>query len=139
MAADAALEAAEDGGEGEGEERGEAEGEEEPDDEGVALPQPELAGESDGVGAGLMEELSGGERDRRGVEEAGAQAEKGEEQKDLERVDEVVGELRSSEVEAEGEGEEEAEEGGRAEEGIDADNEAEGEAPGETLGAGAQA
>lgn len=105
----------------------------------VTLPGPEQSREFDGVGAGHVEEIGGRERDRRGAEEACADAQKGQEQEELQRVDEMVGDLGGGEVEAEEEGDDQAGDGGRSEHGIDADGDTDREAPGETLGAGSEA
>jgi hypothetical protein len=134
MAFDAVEQAAEEWGEGEGQ-KGDGDcGEDGPDDEGMPLPAPELAGESDGVFAGGVEELAGGERHGRGVEEAVAEADEGDDEDQLQRVDDVVAELRGGYVEAKGEGRGEAEDGGAAQDGVDADEEAGGDAPGQLFG-----
>ncbi len=80
-----------------------------------------------------MEEILCVEWHGGGVEDAASEADEGDDQDELERVGEVVGELRGGDVEPEDEGQGEAEDGGGAEDGIDADEDAGGEAPGEFL------
>lgn len=101
-----------------------------PDDGGMPLPAPELTREGDGVGAGGVEELIGGERHGLGVEETAAGADEGDDEEELEGVDDVVAELGGGYVEAEDEGGGEAEDGCGAEDGVEADEEANGDAPG---------
>jgi hypothetical protein len=129
----AVEEAAEDGRQGERDGRGKDGGEDGPDDEGVALPQTELADQGERGRTGGVEEFPGCEGQGGGVEEAAAEAEEGDDQDELQRVGEVVGQLRGYDVEPEDKGQHEAEEGGGAEEGVDADEDAEGEAPGKLL------
>ena len=81
-----------------------------------------------------MEELAGCERHRRGVKEAAAEADEGDQRKKLQRIDEMIGQLRGHDVQAEEEGQAETEDGGGSEDGIDADEKASGEAPGELFG-----
>ncbi len=62
-----------------------------------------------------------------------ADADKRNDQQELQRIGEVVGELRGSDVEPEDEGQREAENRGGTEDGVDADESADGEAPGQLL------
>ncbi len=73
------------------------------------------------------------------MEETRAEPEERNEEENLERVNQVVGELGCGDVEAQEKGDEQAQDGGGAEDRIDADDHTDGEAPGETFGAGAEA
>lgn len=137
--ADAGEQAAQDGCERERDGGDCDEGEDGPEEEGVPLPLPELAGESDRVLARRFEELPCGQRHGRGVEDAAGEPDEGDDQQELDRIDDVVAQLRSGNVEAEEEGEGEAEEGGAAEDGVDADQQAGGETPGEVFRCGSHA
>lgn len=64
------------------------------------------------------------------MEEAAAGPDEGDDQEELERIDDMVAELRGSYVETEDEGRGEAKEGGRAQDGVEADEKAHGDAPG---------
>ena len=86
-----------------------------------------------------MDQRSGREGHRRGAEDDIAEADEGDEEQELERIDHVVGELRGGDVEAEEEGRREAGDGGAAEDGIDADEQADGDAPGEFARGGSHA
>lgn len=68
------------------------------------------------------------------MEDSAAKADEGDDQDYLERVSEVVGELRGSDVEPEDEGQGEAEDSGGAEDGVDSDEDAGSKTPGEFLG-----
>lgn len=133
MVLHASEEAVQEGCEDQGDRGDGDDGECGPQDEGVPLPQPELADEGEGCGACAVEELVGGERHGLGVEETGAEADEGDDQRQLQGIGDVVRELRGGDVEAEDEGDGEADDGGGAEQGIDADEESDGEAPGEFL------
>ena len=105
-----------------------------PDDQGVPLPGPEGAGRGERVVAhsgehGVFAHGEGG-----GVEDAVTEVQEDEEHGQLEGIDEVVGDLGGDQVEAEHEGDREADEGGRAEEGIDADGYADGQGPSKAAG-----
>lgn len=63
------------------------------------------------------------------MEEVAAQLKEGKQQKQLERIDDVVDQLRDCDVEAQQHGEPQAKNGRRAEHGIDADQQAQGDAP----------
>ena len=102
----------------------------------MTLPEPKLAGQVERVDSGGVEEVFCGEGHGCGVEEAAAESDEGDDQDDLQRVGEVVGDLRGGDVEPEDEGYGEAEDGGGAEEGIEADEESGGKAPGEFLRGG---
>lgn len=67
------------------------ESEAEPEKEGVPLPGPELAGESDGIGAGGMNKSSGREGNGSGMEDDIAEADEGNDEQKLQRVYEVIG------------------------------------------------
>ena len=67
------------------------------------------------------------------MEDAAAKADERDDEEKLQRVDEVVGDLRGNDVEPEEAGYGEAEDGSGAEDGVDADEEASGETPGELL------
>jgi len=114
-------------------------GEAEPEQEGVLFPLPELAGEAKGIGAGGMNQRPGGEGHGSGVEDDVAETDEGNEEQKLKGVDEVVGQLRGGDVEAEQEGRGEAEDRRAAEHGIDADEQADGDAPGQLFGRGSHA
>jgi len=86
-----------------------------------------------------VEEGVAAERHAAGVEELVADADEDEKERELQRVDDVVGDLRGDEVEAQYERQEQAGEGGGAEQGIDADDETGGERPGELAWATADA
>ena len=73
------------------------------------------------------------------VEDAAGCVDEGDDEKQLERIDDVVAELRSGNIEAEDEGQGEAEDGGAADDGIDADQKARGDAPGQLFGRGSHA
>ena len=64
------------------------------------------------------------------MEDDAAQTDEGNEEEYLQRVHDMVGELRCHYVEAEEEGQQQAENGGGSEQWVDADEEACGEAPG---------
>lgn len=83
--------------------------------------------------AGGVEQLAGRERHGRGVEEAASRVDEWDDEDELERIDDVVANLRGGYVEAEEEGESEAENGGAANDGVDADEESGGDAPGKLL------
>ena len=90
-------------------EGGGEEDEEKPDDEGVPLPGPDAVGELERVVAGGVKELFAVERKGAGVEDGVADADEEEEGRELERVDEMQGNLRGDQVEAETGGDGEAE------------------------------
>ena len=71
-------------------------------------------------------------REVAGVEDLIAETKEDEEHGELKRVHQVIGDLRSDQVEAKDEGDGEAEQGGGAEERIDADRDADGEGPSKT-------
>ena len=73
------------------------------------------------------------------MEDAAGDVDEGDDEDELERIDDVVADLRGGDVEAEDEGDGEAEDGGAAEDGIDADEEAGGDAPGELFRGGSHA
>ena len=73
------------------------------------------------------------------VEDAAGCVDEGDDEKQLERIDDVVAELGSGNIEAEDESQSEAEDGGAADDGIDADEEARGDAPGQLFGRGSHA
>jgi len=112
-------------------------GEDGPDDERMPLPHPEGTGGRDGVMPRAVEELMAGEGKFPGVEDAVAELNEEEEERELQRVDDVVGDLRRDEVEPEDAGQDKTDDGGRTKQGIDADDDAEGERPGEAAGAAA--
>jgi hypothetical protein len=80
--------------------------------------------------AGAVEEFFCGERHGRGVEDAAADSDEGDDQNELKRIYDVVAKLRSGYVEAKGEGNKKAEYCGGAQDRVDADEEADGDAPG---------
>jgi hypothetical protein len=83
------------------------------------------------VDAGGVEEGVSFQGETAGVKELVAELDEEEEKQDLERVDDVVGDLRGDEVEAEEAGEDKRGEGGGAEQRVDADDQAGGKRPGE--------
>jgi hypothetical protein len=89
--------------------------------------------------ASRVDECVSRERHGRGVKDTTGDADEGDYQDDLQRVNDVVGELRCGYVEAKEKGDEEAEKGGAAEDGVDADEEADGDAPGQFLRGGSHA
>jgi len=68
------------------------------------------------------------------VEDAAGDVNEGDDQEQFERVDDVVGQLRSDQVEPERKRRREAEDGRGAEQRVDADKEADGDAPGDLFG-----
>lgn len=105
----------------------------------MPLPEAELASKGDGVGAGCVEELGGREGHLRGVEDAAAEPEEGNDQDELQRVDDVVADLRGGYVEAEDGGDGQAKQRGGSECGVDADEKADGDAPGQATRVGSHA
>jgi hypothetical protein len=102
-----------------------------PKKEGMPLPLPELTGEGEGMFAGGVEELVRRERHGCGVEDSAGDADERDDQKEFERIHNVIAQLRGGNVEAEDNGQREAEDGGAAKDGVDADEEAGSDAPGE--------
>lgn len=96
----------------------------------MPLPEPELADEGDGMLAGAADEIVRRERHGCCVEDAAGETDEGDDQNQLQGVDDVVAKLRGGYVEAEDEGDGEAEDRGRAQDRVDADEEADGDAPG---------
>lgn len=105
----------------------------------MTLPEPELTDEFERVLAGVEEEIVRGEWHGAGVKDAAAESDKRDDQDELDWVGEVIRDLRGGDVESEDEGQGEAGDGGRSDEGIDADEEAGGEAPSEPLRSGSAA
>ena len=114
-------------------------GENGPEQEGVPLPEPELAGEGEWVFTRGVEEFVRGERHGRSVEDSAGDVDEWDDQDKLERIDDVVADLRGGYVEAEDESYSEAEDGGAAEDGVDADEEPDGDAPGQLFRRGSHA
>jgi hypothetical protein len=110
-----------------------------PKNECVPLPKPQLAGESDGVFAGGMEEFVCGERHRRGVEDAACDTNERNYENEFKRINDVVAELRGGHIETKENGYCEAEDRGAPKNGVDADKEAGGDAPGELFRRGSHA
>jgi len=111
-------------------------GDDGPDDEGVPLPAPEKFGgvpgmELDGVDEGLALQ-----RETGSVKEGDAEANEDREEQELERVHDVVAELRSDYVQAEDGCKREGEHGGRTEQRVDADDDANGDGPRQLMGRG---
>ena len=96
----------------------------------MPLPLPELASEIDGMFADGVQEFVCGERKTRGVKDAGADVEEGNDQEKLKGIDDVAAQLRGGDVEPEDEGGGEAEDSGAAEDWVDADEKPGGDAPG---------
>jgi hypothetical protein len=90
---DALEEVAEEWGECERDDRDGERCEGGPEEECVPLPQPELAGEGDGVLAGGAKEFAWGKRHGRGVEDPAGQVNEGDDEDELKRVDDVIAEL----------------------------------------------
>lgn len=86
-----------------------------------------------------MEKLVCRERHRLGAEDSACGVDERDDEDDLERVDDVVADLRGGDVEAEDKGDGKAEYGGAAEDWIDADEKAGCDAPGELFGRGSHA
>lgn len=105
-----------------------------PEHEGVPLPLPYLADERERMCTGDVEELACRERDGRNVEDAAGNVDEGDDQEQFERVDDMVGQLRSDQVEPKGKRRREAEDGRGAKQRVDADEEADGDAPCNFLG-----
>ena len=114
-------------------------GENGPEQEGVPLPEPELAGEGEWVFTRGVEEFVRGERHGRSVEDSAGDVDEWNDQDKLERIDDVVADLRGGYVEAEDESYSEAEDGGAAEDGVDANEDAGSYAPCEFFGCGSHA
>jgi len=70
-----------------------------------------------------VEEFVRGERHGRGVEDAAGDVDEWDDENELERIDNVIADLRGGYVETEDKGQRETEDGGAAEEGVDADEE----------------
>lgn len=68
------------------------------------------------------------------MEDAAGDVDERNDEDELERIDDVVADLRGSDIEAEDEGYGEAEDGGAADDGVDADEQAGGDAPGKLFG-----
>ncbi len=113
-------------------------GDDGPDDEGVPLPLPDVADETPGMVAEVLD-LAAAEWEAAGVEEIDAELDEGDEEKEMDGGDGVRADLGGDLIEAEGPCEHDDDEGGEADGGIDADDHAEGEAPGETAGGDAAA
>lgn len=84
--------------------------------------------------ARCVHELVCRERHRRGVKDSAGGVDEWDDEDEFERVDEVIADLRRSDVEAEEEGKSETEDGGASEDRVDADEQADGDAPGELFG-----
>lgn len=80
---------------------------------------------------GGVEKLAGREGHGRGVEDAAGDVDEGNNEDELERIDDVVADLRGRDIEAKDEGYGEAEDGGAADDGVDADEQTGGDAPGQ--------
>ena len=89
--------------------------------------------------ASCVKEVACRERHGRGVEDSAGDADEGDYEDDLKRVDDVVRKLGCGHVETKDDGDGETEEGGAAEDGVDADEEADGDAPGQFLWGGSHA
>ena len=138
MALDPEKKFAEQRGKGQGNEWDRNGGDAGPDDEGVPFPMPELTGESDGIGAGRIEECCRGERYRFGTKYKTAKSHERDYKEEFEGVDDVVSDLRRCYVETEDKGHCKAKNGCAAENGIDSDEESDGDAPGEFLWGGSE-
>ena len=101
--------------------------EDEPDDKGMPLPRPEKFGGGPGMVANRADKSVTLKRHPAALEERVAHADEDEEQGELQRVDDVVGDLRGDKVEAQNAGDDQAGEGRRAEQRIDSDDQACGE------------
>jgi hypothetical protein len=123
------VEAGEDGSEDRSEDGAGDGGDDGPDDEGVPLPGPKDAGRDPGVNACRVEEGMAFERETPGVKELIADLDEEEKEQDLKGVDQVVGDLRCDEVEAEEIGNDKRSERGRTEQRVDANDDARGERP----------
>lgn len=86
-----------------------------------------------------VEKLVRGEGHGLAMEDAACGVDEGDDEDELERIDDVVADLRGGDVEAKDKGDGEAEHGGAAEDGIDADEKAGGDAPCEFFGRGSHA
>ena len=103
-------------------------GDQSPDDEGVPLPLPDVVKEAEGMVAEVLDLLAR-EREAAGVEDVDAELDKGDEEQQVKRGDDMGADLRGDLVEAEDPGEDDDEQRGEADGWIDADDHAEGEAP----------
>ncbi len=122
-----------------GEARDSDDGKGSPEKEGVPFPLPEQAAELEGMLAHSVEEFGCGEGKPCGVEDAGGDVQEGEDQQELQRIDDVAAELGGGDVEPEEEGGGEAQDGGASEDGVNADEESGGDAPGEFVRGGSHA
>ena len=95
---------AEKGGQREGDQWDGEAGQGSPEEEGVPLPLPELAGERERMFPDGVNERGCGEPKARSVEDAGSDVEKGNEEEQLERIDDVAAELGGGDVHPEEEG-----------------------------------
>jgi hypothetical protein len=99
---------------------------------------PELTCECDGVGASRIEKSRWRERYRFGSEYKAPESHEWNYEKEFERVDDVVSDLRGCYVETEEKGHCKAKNGCAAKNGVYTDKEADGDAPGEFLWGGSE-
>lgn len=106
-------------------------GDQSPDDQGVPLPVPEQAGRGPWMDASRMKESVALDREASGVEQSVAELDEEDEEEQLQRVNEVVGDLRGDQVEPEEEWNGKRSERRGPEQRVDADDHAGSERPGE--------
>jgi hypothetical protein len=92
-----------------------------------------LAGESERVFACGVEKFVGRERHGGSVEDAASNSDERDDQDELERIDDVIAQLRGRDVETEDEGKGETEDRSASEDRIDADEKPGSDAPGESF------
>ncbi len=114
-------------------------GEQRPHDKRVPLPGPEQAGCGDGMMARRVEKRVSLDRHSAGVEDQVAGADEDQEERDLQRIDDVIGDLRGDQVEPQEERKRKAGDCGGTEQGIDPHHKAKGERPGQLARAAADA
>ncbi len=102
-----------------------------PDDDGVPLPCPQQMRRRPLAMADGMQKDVARERQRSGVEQHFAGAQVDERQRQLQREEQVVGDLRCDQVESEDDGDSETDQRGRADDRVDPDGSAHGQRPGE--------
>ena len=83
---------------------------------------------------GGVHELVCRERHRRGVKDTAGSADEWDDENQLQRIYDVIADLRGCDIETEEESQSKTEEGGAAEDGVDADEKAGCDAPGKFFG-----
>lgn len=116
------------------EERRDDDGDDSPDDKGMPLPAPEKFGGVPGVKLDGVDESFALQRETGSVKEEDAEADKDREEQELQRVHDMVAELRGNDVQAEDGREREGKHSGGTEQRVDADDDANGDGPRQLMG-----